>query len=76
METYFNLLPNENVFHVGGETLRLSALDEYTVCGDTLLQYLSCCEEMDNDQWRMDLILGVAMDPDAEGTHHWFNCKL
>ncbi|HOA42420.1 MAG TPA: signal peptide protein, partial [Bacillota bacterium] len=66
----FNLLPNENVFYVGGETfVRLSALDEYTVDGDTLLSIYPVNEEMDNDQWRMDLILGVAMDPDAEGVY-------
>lgn len=66
----FNLLPNENVFYVGGQPfVRLSALDDYTVGGDNLLSIYPVNEDMDDDQWRMDLILGVAMDPDAEGVY-------
>ncbi len=66
----FNLLPNDNFFEIGGEKfVRLSALDDYTVDGDNLLSIYPVNKDMDGDQWRMDLILGVAMDPDPDGVY-------
>ena len=69
-----NLLNNidaEDTFVVGGATfVRLSALgSNFTIDENNLLSLYPANKDMNKDEWRMDLILGLAMDPDAEGEY-------
>ncbi len=60
----------DGIFEVGGKKfIRLSALDKANkeIGADNILRLYPANSNMDDDQWRMDLFVGVAMDPDYEG---------